>query len=166
MDIHDVFSMGMKRDIPKLIEVKRARPVFNLGAGNTMVPGAINLDLPKWDATTDMIPCEDEGAGGIYAFHFFEHLDNEQAIAMLRECQRVLAPGAPLTLVVPHHYGTMAYQDLTHKTFYNTDTFSNLFNKYFQSTHREGWKFTIGLNIVIGITERNLALMTQLIKES
>lgn len=162
--IATIFKAGMKRDLPAVVSPDWDKPVYNLGAGLTQMPQAYNLDLPDWDGTRDRIPCGDGEAGGIYAFHFLEHLDNEQAIAMLRECQRALSVGCPLTIVVPHHFGTMAYHDLTHKTFYNADTFRNLMDNRWQSHEREGWRFRIGLNVTMGVADRNLALLTQLIK--
>ena len=168
-DIGDLFEAGMKRTLPALEVPHHDSRVLNLGAGNTSLhlPGrhVYNLDLPEWDATRDWLHAFASGTiGGIYAFHFFEHLTGEDSIKMLRECLRVLEPGAPLTIVVPHHMGTMAFHDLTHKSFYNIDTWSNLLNNRWQVHERDGWTFDIGLNIVIGVAERNLALMTQLIK--
>jgi hypothetical protein len=56
--------------------------------------------------------------------------------------------------------------DLTHKTAFCEDTWSNLFSDpSYKRMGAEAWRFKIGLNIIIGIVERNLCLMTQLIKD-
>jgi hypothetical protein len=101
--------------------------------------------------------------GGIFAYHFFEHLSDIRLC--LRECSRVLVPGAPLTLAVPHYSGTSAFQDLDHKTFFTADTFKTLLDSSRYEKGKEGMDFKLGANYVIGLVERNLMLVTQLIRE-
>jgi len=112
-----------------LNSVKRARslssfPVqLNLGSGFNPKPGWINVDLGHETADFQLdlrepLPFPDESASRIYSEHFFEHLeyasvtdsnawhldpshDPSEALAFLRECRRVLAPGGTCDLVVP-----------------------------------------------------------------
>lgn len=47
------------------------------------------------------IPLQDGVADYIYSSHFFEHLYRGDAISLLRECYRVLKPGAVLRISIP-----------------------------------------------------------------
>lgn len=168
MTIQRLFQMGMKRFVPELLP-----PVFNhnggealnLGAGNSSIAGADSLDLPAWDAERDPIPREDGSVTTIFAFHFFEHLSGVNVIRVLRECERVLAFGGTLNVVVPHRLSQMAFQDIDHKSFWTEETWKILFDNPHYDKNREGmWKLAVHANLIIGIAERNLALMTQLVK--
>ena len=161
MDIIELFKLGMKRDIVPLLPAGATQ--VNLGCGIQRMPNCLNLDLPDWNAETGAIPCDDQSVDTIWAFHFFEHLSGKDAIRMLRECQRVLKVGGALNIVVPHRLSQMAYHDLDHKSFYCEETWRNLFSTPYYEKNRElPWMFTIRTNVVIGIVERNLALLTQL----
>ena len=96
---------------------------LNLGSGYHPKPGWVNVDLlaPTADLCLDLrerLPFADQTAELIYCEHFFEHLSypnlddaqareveppghESEALLFLRECQRVLAPGGTLHLVVP-----------------------------------------------------------------
>ncbi len=70
-----------------------------------------------------------------------------------------------MNIVVPHRLSQMAYHDLDHKSFWCEETLKNLFTTtYYLKNREQRWRFRIGTNVIIGIVERNLALMTQLIK--
>lgn len=154
----------MKREVPELIPPEA--PSINLGAGISHIPGAVSLDYPEWNGETDQIPYEDGSIGTIYAFHFFEHFSGTHAIRLLRECERVLKPGGTLNVVVPRAGSSIANHDLDHKSFWNEDTWKTLFKTPYYVKNREAsWGFKIGLNLIIGIVERNLVIMTQLVKE-
>lgn len=168
MTIQELFTLGMKRDIPLLLPPGKSR--LNLGAGNTPMPSAANLDLPEWDGERDRMPFDDETFDTVFAFHFLEHLTAKGVIHVLAEVQRVLKPGGTFNVVVPHRLGQMAYQDITHKTFWTEESWKVLMsNPYYNHAgdvpDKHRWKFFIRTNIIIGINERNLALMTQLAKE-
>lgn len=162
MNIQDLFRIGMDREIPDLIPDKSGM-VLNLGAGNKHIYGAISLDYPEWDAEDYYIPVGNEEIDQIHAYHFFEHISNPPQ--MLRECQRVLKVGGHINIVVPYYTSQMQAHDLFHKSKFCEETWRNLFNTPYYSKNREGWRFKVGINIIIGIVERNICLMTQLIKE-
>jgi hypothetical protein len=159
----DLFQLGMARNVcikhtscDRLIKL-------NLGGGNKQIAGTTNLDLPGWDAECMPIPLQDESVGEIFAFHFFEHLNNTTAV--LKECQRVLSTGGLINIVVPYYKSQMAYHDLTHKHFFTESTFSNLFdNSYYSSSEKKGWKLEIEFCMIVGVVERNLCLIVQLRK--
>jgi hypothetical protein len=176
LDLLDLFAWGMKRRQPRLIQpLDASGPILNLGSGFTTIQWhewfskrVVNLDLPGWDANSldPFANVPDESVDGIFAFHFFEHIDH--VVRMLWECQRILRVGAPLTIVVPYGASTIAIQDLTHQHFFNEETWKTLFsNQYYdpgQLTGTAKWHYRIGTNVIMGIVERNLALVTQLVK--
>lgn len=166
--LNEFFRMGMKRDIPELLEppgraLNIAYRAINLGAGLSPIVGTESLDYPYWDGMQDDIPAEQNSVGALYAFHFLEHLSGERVIHMLREAERVLVVGGIFNIVVPHRLGALAYQDLDHKSFFTDETWRNLFDNPYYKKHGE-WRLRIHLNVTIGINERNLALFTQLVK--
>ena len=137
--------------------------VLNLGAGAKQLRLAVPLDLPDWNADEDDIPYPDESVTTIYALHFLEHV--KDPIAVLRECQRVLIPGGHLNVVVPHWNTQLAHSDLDHKSFWDEETWSRIFqNEYYAKNHKD-WSFRIGTNVLMGVAARNLLIITQLIKE-
>jgi len=161
MTIEMLFLLGMKRYLGELKAPSGL--VYDVGCGNNPVKGAKPLDYPEWDAEVDAFPEPDGSVGGIYAFHFLEHLDGKAAIRVLREFERVLVPGGLLTVVVPHRLGSMAFQDLDHKSFWTEDSWKTLFSNPNYDKNREApWKFEVDFNAIIGINERNLALCSQL----
>lgn len=161
--IIDMFRLGMKRDIAPLLA--SGDTAINLGAGKQHIAGAINLDLPEWNAEVQTIPCGDASVDTIYAFHFLEHLPASRVIFMLREFERVLKVDGTANIVVPHRLSQMAWHDLDHKTVFCEETWRTLFSTPYYDKNREvPWKLRIGTNIIIGVVERNLALLTQLVR--
>lgn len=163
-DIQEFFKLGMKRDIPEFYEPEcdDVQCAINLGSGASIIPGAINFDFPEWDADRMPIPRDDESVSEIHAYHFLEHLLNP--IGVLREMQRVLAPGGVANIVVPHYLGSMAYHDFGHMRICANDIFSNLLNQPYYSKDREGWKFREHVTFGMFLVERNIAIFTQLVK--
>lgn len=164
MDIQTLFKLGMKRDVDQLIEPDLTFAI-NLGAGNSHIPGTQSLDFPAWDGSKDPLPFADNSVTSIFAFHFLEHLTGAQAIQILREMQRVLVPGGTVQIVVPYYKANIAFQDLDHKTFFTEETWRTLFrNPFYDKNREEPWQFEVRVNLIIGVVERNLSLMTQLVK--
>ena len=84
-------------------------------------------------------------------------------VGVISECQRVLVPGGHINIVVPYYNSQMAAQDLDHKHSFCERTWSHLFrNDYYQKDKLKGMK--IHLNLIMGDSERTLALLTQLVK--
>jgi hypothetical protein len=134
MTVQELFALAMKRGLPELITNDNEKGiVINVGAGNSVIPGAKNFDKPNWSwPESKFLPCFDESAKVIHAYHFLEHLSGEDAITMLMEFQRVLIPGGVVNFLVPYYNSSMQAQDLTHKSFWNETTFQTLFrNKYY-----------------------------------
>lgn len=77
--------------------------------------GQINADLEKaW-------PIESGTVGLVRAFDIFEHLPDP--IHTMREIERILAPGGYALIKVPSTDGRGAFQDPTHKSFWNENSF-------------------------------------------
>lgn len=167
--IQEMFSVGMSRDLPAMAVPPFGLLSLNLGAGKKkVVPGdPIPLDHPDWDAT-DPMPFVDGSVGTIHAYHFLEHLNGEDVICVMAEAQRVLAPGGVMNIVVPYYSSQLMALSVDHKTAFCEDTLKNLFTDDYwdyPGTPAGGWRFKIGLNVIIGIVERNLCLITQLVRE-
>lgn len=79
---------------------------LNVGSGQFPLRYWTNLDeSPSCPATLHChvppLPFPDGALDDIYAGHFLEHLEPDEADAFLRECWRCLAPGGRLGVVVP-----------------------------------------------------------------
>lgn len=87
--------------------------LVQLGAGQDMHPDFVNSDFfripllmrrPKPDWSMDItrpLRCPDHCVDGIFTQHTLEHITPRQVLALLRECVRVLKPGAFMRVVVP-----------------------------------------------------------------
>lgn len=80
---------------------------LHLGAGTRYVDGWVNIDISsrsKIDLVLDLrkpLPFPDQCVNQIYSEHMLEHLVRVDALRLLRECRRVMAPGAVIRLGVP-----------------------------------------------------------------
>lgn len=191
MNIQRLFHLGMKRQLPELLDFPQG-PAVNLGCGNSRIEGVTNLDYPEWEAEqyeiqlpraivmpdhpycrdedrganvlfrNQLVRCPDNFLAGIHAYHFLEHLSDPRK--MLREAQRCLKIGGVINIVVPHFSCSMAHQDLDHKHNFALDTWANTFRTDFYMKDRGGWQLGIHFNALMAIAERNTAIMTQLVK--
>jgi SAM-dependent methyltransferase len=162
----DLFELGMDRKIIPTPHRRKTPPGhrINLGGGSKVMPdGVINIGLETgWDADIDPMPLMDETCQEIYALHFLEHVRNVNYV--LAECQRVLAPGGTMHIVVPYGTCHMAVQDLDHKHFFNEDSWRHTFANPYYNPHGDEWLFHVNYNFIMGVKGENLALCTQLIK--
>ena len=161
MNFNNLFKVAMDRELPKL-DSSWGGAVLNLGAGNKEIQGAFPLDYPGWDADKDDIPWGDGRVDMIFAFHFLEHC--KYPVKVLQECQRVLKSGGIMNICVPYYKSQMQAHDLDHKHVFTEDTWKILFNTPYYDKNKIDWEFNIGFNLICGIVERNLCLLTQLIK--
>jgi predicted SAM-dependent methyltransferase len=161
--VQQLFSLGMKREVNDLVFMPDGIQL-NLGSGNHVIAGATSLDYPEWDADTMDIPFTADTVSGIHCYHFLEHC--KEPVRVLQEMQRVLIPGGVVNIVVPYYTSQMMAHDLDHKHAFCEETWRNLFKNKFYDKNKIEWKFKINFNMIIGVVERNLCLMTQLIKEA
>ena len=79
--------------------------ILNIGSGKRPIQGFINIDLDaKADIQADVrngLPYDAGTVDAIYSEHFFEHLSQNEGLAFLRECRRVLRPGGVVRLAMP-----------------------------------------------------------------
>lgn len=123
----------------------------DLGGGINKRPGYVSIDQTDGDIICDLndgIPLDDNSVGVINASHVIEHL--KDPVKTMREIHRVLAHGGWAFIEVPSTDGRGAFQDPTHVSFWNENSFlyytdENL-AKYirntdirFQEFRRETW---------------------------
>jgi SAM-dependent methyltransferase len=110
-----------------------ATEVLNLGAGNKIVPGAVNHDLRRhrpeidvaWDLNDLPWPWEDNSFDKVLGRAVFEHL-RINLVETIDECWRILRPGGQLFVKLPHWQHEHAYLDPTHYWRFTLNTL-NLF---------------------------------------
>ncbi len=95
-----------RRRIEKRFQNNRQLKI-HLGCGKRVMTGWVNVDCFRGagiDLVGDLrspLPFADGSARMIYSEHVLEHLQQDDAIRLLRECQRVLAPEGILRIGVP-----------------------------------------------------------------
>ena len=109
------------------------------------------------------LPWGDGSVGGIFAVNILEHLWDPRPI--MEECARVLAPGAPLNIVVPHAHSVIYSQDLDHKKEFVLDSFKNWLNNAYWGPDRTGLRLRVGTLFKFAIKEGNENIQCQLVKK-
>lgn len=107
---------------------KGAKIRLNLGAGNTLRPGFLSVDI-RYDLEPDIVANLNNGLPlipndstiEIFSRHTLEHLDNLDIL--LSEFMRICVSGALITIVVPHFSNPYGYSDPTHKRFFGIYSF-------------------------------------------
>lgn len=176
-DIQTFFKYGLDRYIPPLATYQmtdraRAMPQINLGPGKKkQIPGTCGVgkgpqaDFDWW--APEPLPFADGSVGQVHAYQFMEHLSADDAIAVLRECERVLAPTGVMHIVTPYANSQHQFQALDHKSFWTEETWDWMFgNDYYDDHEGEGWKLSVHCCFIMGIVYRNLDLFTQLVKSN
>jgi SAM-dependent methyltransferase len=105
------------------------RPVrIDLGCGKNKPPGYIGVDregLPGVDVVCDIgresLPFDDDSVDVVRAHDFLEHI--EDRILIMNEIYRVLKPAGLADIKVPSTDGRGAFQDPTHVSFWNQNSF-------------------------------------------
>jgi ubiquinone/menaquinone biosynthesis C-methylase UbiE len=161
----DNFALGVYRPVHwnDFIDTPN-QVILNLGAGKKLIEGTVSLDVPEWYADMDM-PFEDDSVDLILAYHFFEHLDKNEILGTLLEVERILKVGGYMNIVTPHWSCEAAHQDLDHKSFWSESTWRNLFkNPFYDGTMPREWKLEEVQTVIVGLVERNLMIVSQLVK--
>ncbi len=103
---------------------------LHLGCGTKILPDHVNVDIvdaPGVDLVCDAgegLPFPDDRFEEILAIDFFEHIRPERSIPLMNDCYRILVPDGRLHMHVPEAPGITAYQDPTHVSFWNEESFS------------------------------------------
>lgn len=101
-------------------------PMVDLGCGVSKPENYFGLDrvaVSGVDHVCDLeqgIPLEDNAVGLVRAYDFVEHLADP--VRLMNEIYRVLVPGGWLFLSVPSTDGRGAWQDPTHKSWWNENS--------------------------------------------
>jgi len=80
---------------------------LQIGSGPSALPGWLNTDLnPRTDEVvfldaTKPFPIDDGTFDYVYSEHMLEHISWQNALAMLRECHRVLKPAGTIRIATP-----------------------------------------------------------------
>lgn len=125
-----------------------AHPKLHLGCGRKILPGFVNVDIveaPGVDLVCDVsqgIPFVDDVFDEIRAVDFLEHIPTARVIHVMNEIHRVLAPGGVLRAHVPCAPGITAFQDPTHASFWNEESFT-----YYLAGHRRREDYGVSYGI-------------------
>jgi glycosyltransferase involved in cell wall biosynthesis len=124
----------------------------DIGGGLNPYPNYMSVDLrPDADIVTDLndgIPLPDNSVGVLNASHILEHLHDKTKI--MSEIHRVLAPGGWAFIEIPSTDGRGAFQDPTHVSYWNENSFLYYTDSYlanfidnktirFQEYRKETW---------------------------
>jgi hypothetical protein len=161
-----LFALGMKRQLPELLE--HDGRAFDVGAsGKQVAPGATPLGAPAWVFPRDRIPAAADSVATLHAYHFLEHLSGDDAVAFLREVERVLIPErGVMNFSIPYYSATVAAHDLNHKSQWCEDTFKNLFtDDTYDHDGGGAWRLRVHSLLIAGVVQRNLCVIGQIVKE-
>jgi len=162
--IQDLFKIGMSREIPRLLYNYEGKHL-NIGAGTyKILHDAEPIDYPQWDARIRPIYYEDGVIDVIHCYHFLEHFEGEVAVRILKEFERVLKLGGHANIVTPYYNSHLQAKCLDNKSMWNESTWDNLFNQYSYDNGSGEWKLKVHTTFIMGVEEKNLALLTQLVK--
>lgn len=158
---------GLDRQLPRWIYPNWNLPVLDLGPGNKVIPGAIRLDYPGWEAegSSPLYQYKPNSIGGIFAINLLEHLADPRYL--INDFGRVLAPGCAATVFVPDANSNMYLQDLDHKTQFVIDSFKNYIepHPYYAKGH-DRTDLRVGAVFNFGVKSENTGVVAQLIKRN
>lgn len=102
-------------------------PMYDLGGAFNCPEGFISVDRAgDVNLTVDVtggLPFEDNSVGAIRAHDFLEHIPLGQVVSLMNEIHRVLVPSGWLLSHTPSTDGRGAFQDPTHVSFWNENSF-------------------------------------------
>lgn len=174
MDFQDLFLLGMKRNLSELLEFP-GQASINVGSSpddKWSINGCVALGRPAagfsknsgWVFPRDRIPYDDATVATIHCYHFLEHLSGDDAITFLREAERVMIPGkSVLNFCMPYYSSNLQAECLDHRSFWNENSFRNLFENSGYDI-AGGWKLRTHFIMIAGVVERNLCVIGQLVR--
>lgn len=129
-------------------------PMLDLGGAHGCPPGYLSVDLREADVICDVrrgLPYPDSSVGCIRAQDFLEHIppcasdcrhgedgSPRCVVGVMNELFRVLVPGGWLLTRTPSTDGRGAFQDPTHRSFWNP-------NSFWYYTRREQARYVEGI---------------------
>ncbi len=108
---------------------RRKLPMYDLGGAHSCPKGYLPVDQytvsngVTWDIANNQLRfLEDNSVGAVRAHDFLEHVPIGKVVPLLNDIHRVLAPGMWLLSMTPSTDGRGAYQDPTHVSFWNENS--------------------------------------------
>lgn len=101
---------------------------INLGSGRKKIEGYVNIDIQERvepDLVCDVLkglPYDDNTVDEVRAHDFLEHIPLGRTIQVIEEIWRVLKSGGLLEHLTPSTDGRGAFQDPTHLSFWNINS--------------------------------------------
>jgi len=120
VELHDKYIYRLAERFSELNGLK----MIDLCGGFNSPKGYTSIDKFNGDIVHDLetgIPLPDNSCGVIRAHDALEHIKNSQHL--MNEIHRVLAPGGILLSMTPSTDGRGAFQDPTHVSFWNQNSF-------------------------------------------
>ena len=122
---NDAVLIAKKGDI-----VEADKPInLNLGCGLRRFDGFVNIDNRKevnpdmvWDIARHGLPYDENMVDVVVARDFLEHIAPDRVIFVIEEIWRVLKVGGRLEHMTPSTDGRGAFQDPTHRSFWNKNS--------------------------------------------
>lgn len=169
--IQEFFKWGMDRDIPDLLEPPRGLAQLNLGPGNVKdIRGTIGVGRYaekkteiEWEFPA-RLPFDDSTIGAVHMHHFLEHFTGADCLKILGDVERVLAPGGVVFVTTPYPDTPNYWRALDHKSAWCEETWAWLFENTWYEVPSQKWKLRLHTTFIMGIVERNRALLSQLVK--
>lgn len=118
-NVYNIYEKYIYDMILKMNGVK-----IDLGGRFHRDPRYLSVDIKDANICTDLNdewPFEDNSISVIRAYDIFEHLKNP--LHTMKECYRILKPGGWLVGQVPSTDGRGAFQDPTHVSYWNENSF-------------------------------------------
>lgn len=120
---HELYKKNVTSLAERYCELNNLKKIDLCGGFNSP-KGYTSIDLQNADIVCDLnkgIPLPDNSCGIVRAVDALEHLKDKHFI--MSEIHRVLAPGGLLLSLTPSTDGRGAFQDPTHISFYNENSF-------------------------------------------
>ena len=139
--IENTISDALTMEIIREWSSRNELTMLDLGAAHNPSPGFVSVDLQDAAINCDLrfgLPLPDSSVGAIRASDFLEHMNTcpdsscehgadgvspRCVVGMMNEFYRVLAPGGWLITHTPSTDGRGAFQDPTHVSYWNPNSF-------------------------------------------
>ena len=124
---------------------------LNLGSGNRPLPDYVNIDIQERchpDVCCDItngLPFPDNHVVEVRAFDFLEHMPLGKQIFVIEEIWRVLEPGGVFEHFTPSTDGRGAFQDPTHLSFWNINSWNYYTNDAYRDLYGIKAKFAVDM---------------------
>jgi predicted SAM-dependent methyltransferase len=124
---------------------------LNLGSNKKKLEGYVNIDIDpahKPDLVCDVtqgLPFDDSTIDEVRAFDFLEHIPLGQTMAVINDIWRVLKPGGLFEHLTPSTDGRGAFQDPTHLSFWNINSWLYFTHDAYREIYNILAKFSVEL---------------------